>query len=46
MNINSHFKAIVKMNVNSHFKIQHKNGECVSPISEIKHLTNLTTSVM
>ena len=37
MNINSHFKAIVKMNVNSHFKIQRKNGECVSPISEINH---------
>ena len=43
MNINSHFKAIVKMNVNSHFKHQRKNGECVSPISEIDHLTNVTT---
>ena len=29
------------MNVNSHFKIQRKNGECVSPISEINHLTNV-----
>ena len=27
------------MNVNSHFKIHRKNGECVSPISEINHLT-------
>ena len=43
MNINSHFKAMVKNNVNSHFKIQRKNGICVSPVSEINHLTNVRT---
>ena len=36
----------LKMNVNSHFKIQHKNGICISPISEINHLTNVRTWVM
>ena len=40
MNINSHFKAMVK---NSHIKIQRKNGICVSPVSEINHLTNVRT---